>query len=417
MIQKTLHETYCKSGNKLNDWYCGQVGMVPYPIFSSYDIRDSGHKVAPVDANIFPAGFNNICSTDVDHASGLFDRYIKAHYARDIRSIMLVTEEHTQNPYYWDNVGTLLDILTATGRQVTVAFPKHLDAPVEVSNTIQRKFIVESGDIEKLRPDLIISNNDFSIFNPDWKIPWNTPVNPPRELGWYQRKKSTHFEKYNEVAREFAEVAGLDPAHFTVRTELFAHFDLEDEEATAALAARADQIIAELKIEYANKKFGGEPFLFMKNNAGTYGLAVIRVGSGADILELSYRNRKKMKAAKGGRAVSEVILQEGISSNVQHQGATAEPVIYMVGKDLGGGFLRAHPEKSDSESLNATGAIYKKLCVSDLLIGQADFPLENVYGWAARIGLVAIAREALAMNVTFPQYKTEMTPDQKLAKC
>ena len=89
---------------------------IPYPIFSSFDIRDSGFKVAQVDANIFPAGFNNICSTDVEHAAGLFDRYLKDHYAKDIRKILLVTEEHTQNTYYWDNVGTLSDILKASGR-------------------------------------------------------------------------------------------------------------------------------------------------------------------------------------------------------------------------------------------------------------------------------------------------------------
>jgi len=112
-----------------------------------------------------------------------------------------------------------------------------------------------------------------------------------------------------------------------------------------------------------------------------------------------------MKAAKGGRDVEEVIIQEGIPSIVQAENASAEPVIYMIGCELAGGFLRTHAEKSSTESLNSPGAVYKRLCVSDLAVRAEGCPQENVYGWSAKLGLLAIALEAEEMGVEFKKFK------------
>jgi glutamate--cysteine ligase len=167
-------------------------------------------------------------------------------------------------------------------------------------------------------------------------------------------------------------------------------------------------MIGELKTEYAKRGITQEPFVFVKNNAGTYGLAVLRVGHGDEVRAWNYKSRKKMKAAKGGRDVEEVIIQEGIPSRVQDEGASAEPVIYMIGSDLAGGFLRTHAEKSATDSLNSPGAVFKKLCVSDLIVSLEGSPLENVYGWSARLGLLAIAMEADQMKATFHGYNRKV---------
>ena len=171
------------------------------------------------------------------------------------------------------------------------------------------------------------------------------------------------------------------------------------------LAKQVDQFLANLKAEYARRGWNQEPFCFVKNNSGTYGLAVIRVASGEEVKEWTYKSRKKMKAAKGGRSVEEVIIQEGIPSIVTSDESTAEPVIYMIGSELAGGFLRTHAEKSATESLNSPGAVYKKLCVTDLADDRLGCPRENVYGWSAKLGLLAIGLEARQMNVQFKDYK------------
>ncbi|MCB0371324.1 MAG: glutamate--cysteine ligase, partial [Bdellovibrionales bacterium] len=249
------------------------------------------------------------------------------------------------------------------------------------------------------KPDLIINNNDFTEAHQDWAQSITTPQNPPRELGWYQRKKSRYFKFYNQLVYEFAEVAEIDPLLFEVKTELFPTFDINLLESKEKLALAVDNLIVNLKNQYEERNWTQKPFVFVKNNSGTYGLAVIKVESGKEILDWSYKSRKKMKAAKSGKDVEEVIIQEGIPSIVETDGVVAEPVIYMIGSSLAGGFLRTHGAKTSTDSLNSPGAIYKRLCVSDLAIRPEGCPMENVYGWTSKLGALAISMEAKEMGV------------------
>ncbi len=410
MVKDVLHRQILVHKNEICAWFKEKTGNLAYPVYSSYDIRDAGYKVSNVDANIFPAGFNNICPTDKETSVGLMASYIESHYGSKAKNILLVTEEHTSNPYYWDNVYTIQSLIEAAGRSVRVAIPRQLEEPLKIQSASGRELLVgsavkDSQLMQEFKADLIISNNDFSEAYEDWAGTIDVAMNPPRELGWYQRKKSRYFKFYNQLVSEFADVAKFDPFFLRVETDEFLHFDINGEESRNELAARVDQIIAKLKAEYQRRGIQQEPFVFVKNNAGTYGLAVIRVGSGGEVRQWSYKSRKKMKAAKGGREVEEVIIQEGIPSIVSAEGASAEPVIYMIGCELAGGFLRTHSEKSSTESLNSPGAVYKRLCVSDLAVRAEGCPQENVYGWSAKLGLLAIAMEAKEMGVDFKEYR------------
>lgn len=405
-----IHNAICKNYAQVNDWFCQKSKLLEYPIYSSYDIRDADFKISNVDANIYPAGFNNICPTDKETAVNLFKKYINIHYGPQIKKILLITEEHTKNPYYVENVVTIKGLLEEGGYQVAAAFPKDLPAPLELTSVTGKKLIIESGYensvfFREFNPDLVISNNDFSQSLAEWGAQSSKPVNPPRELGWYQREKSRYFENFNLLIGEFANIGGFDPFLFQVQTEKFAHFEINNEASLNQLADRVDSFLSTLQDTYKKNNVTMDPFCFVKNNAGTYGLGVVRVGSGQEVKEWTYNSRKKMKAAKGGREIQEVIIQEGIPSIISTDGATSEPVIYMVGAELAGGFMRTHAEKSSTESLNSPGAVYKKLCVTDLQDDRSSCPLENVYGWSAKIGLLAIGMEAQQMNVKFKDYK------------
>jgi glutamate--cysteine ligase len=409
MAQDQLHERTLKNKDAICDWYDSQIKDLSFPIYSSYDIRDSGYKVTNVDANIYPAGFNNICNVDQDHLPDLFKKYMQAHYLKPIQKILLITEEHTQNPYYLDNIETLLRVLQEAGFEVRAAFPSHLEQNLTLESARGKNVEIWSGAIGSsiwtdFNPDLVISNNDFSISHEEWGLQVKVPLNPPRELGWYQRKKSRYFKHYNDLVNDFAKVSGLDPFLLRVETEEFDHFDINSDESRKSLADQVGEFLNRLAQSYKERGLQQKPFAFVKNNSGTYGLAVIKVEDAREILDWSYKSRKKMKAAKGGREVEEVIIQEGIPSRVQSGGATAEPVIYMVGCELAGGFLRTHAEKNPMESLNSPGALYKRLCMSDLSVRPEECPMENVYGWTAKLGLLAIGREAQEMKVDYPGF-------------
>jgi glutamate--cysteine ligase len=413
MTHEILHKKICESCDKVNDWFVVKGKGLPFPIYSSFDIRDASFKLAPVDANIFPAGFNNVCLTDRENSVGIAKEFLDDHYSPDTRKILLLTEEHTQNPYYWDNVIAIRTILEGAGREVRVAIPKPLEKPIVVTAASGATLTVyhaqrEGGgvNIEGFKPDLIICNNDFSVENEDWAKDLATPMNPPRELGWYRRRKDRFFKIYNELAGEFCELIGVDPFYLRVETESFAGFEVDDEGSRDQLAAQAQKFYERLQAKYKANGIDREPFLFVKNNAGTYGLGVISVKHPDEIKSWNYKSRKKMKAAKGGREVTEVIIQEGIPTTVQAAGGkTAEPAIYMIGCQLSGGFLRTHSEKGDDDSLNSPGAVYQRLCMADLDIKLEGCSMENAYGWLARLAFLAVAQEAKELGVEFKNYR------------
>lgn len=408
-IRQHIHDQICKNYSDVQKWFTAKTRELSYPIYSSYDIRDSGYKVTNVDANIYPAGFNNICPTDKETSISLFKKYIDVHYPFNVKKILLITEEHTKNPYYLENVYTISDLLTQAGYQVRLSFPRDLPEVMTLESVTGHQLQFGSGYqespwVKDFAPDLVISNNDFSLALEEWGSQLDKPMNPPRELGWYQRKKSRYFKNYNQLATDFSELIQVDPFLLRVETEEFTEFDISSDVSRDHLASQVDTFLRRLKAQYTAEKIEQEPFCFVKNNSGTYGLGVIKVSSAQEIKAWTYNARKKMKAAKGGKNIEQVIIQEGIPSVVMADEAAAEPVIYMIGCELAGGFLRTHSEKSATESLNSPGAVYKKLCVTDLYDNRMKCPLENVYGWSAKLGLLAIGLEAKDMNIKFDRF-------------
>ncbi|MBC7458247.1 MAG: glutamate--cysteine ligase, partial [Bdellovibrionaceae bacterium] len=332
MSRDIIHDAACKNHDKIQAWFQEKTKQLEYPIYSSYDIRDASYKISNVDANIYPAGFNNICPTDKEAAPEIFKKYIQVHYGTGIKKILLITEEHTKNPYYMENVATIQDLLQQADFEVALAFPKELAEPITLQSSTGKILTFESGYensafFKSYNPDLVISNNDFSLSLAEWSDQNSRPTNPPRELGWYQRQKSRYFKHYNDLVNQFSEVAGIDPFLLRVETEEFLNFNINDETSRNELADQVQKFLDKLAVSYKERGINQKPFCFVKNNAGTYGLAVIKVSSAEEIKEWTYNSRKKMKAAKGGRDVEEVIIQEGIPSIVTSDSASAEPVI------------------------------------------------------------------------------------------
>lgn len=413
MIQDLVHRAIVQNLDEVAAWFERESEGLFFPFYSSFDVRDSGFKVAPVDANIFPAGFNNICPTDQESSEDLVRDYFHNHFPT-VKKVLLLTEEHTQNPYYWDNVATLQHLLQSPGLDVKLAFPRDIQSPLQLTSASGKVLLVEGArrrgdglDLDGWQPDLVISNNDFSEAYQEWIQGLKTPINPPHELGWHRRRKDEFFAQYNDLAKNFCSQIGIDPWLLQVRTRRFSEFDLASEENRKQLALTVDEEIDRIRQDYAERKISTKPFVFIKNSAGTYGLGVTQVESGADVLSWSYKSRKKMKAAKGGRDIEEVIIQEGVPTTLTSSGATAEPTIYMIGCRLAGGFLRTHESKGPRESLNSPGAVFRRLCVSDLKISVEGHPMENVYGWVAQISFLAIAREAAAHQITCPHFRCE----------
>ena len=187
--------------NKVTSWFEKKGSQKTIPFYSSFDIRDSGYKISCIDANVFPAGFNNICNEDQRSTVVLIKKYLQSHYP-SVRKILLLAEEHTKNMYYWDNIHTIQSLIEQAGYEVKVCVPGHAISSSQVFTSASGKKVKVSL-VKQEKGDLIISNNDFSV---QYDLPQDIPFNPCLEMGWSFRKKYNFFKEYNKIAGEFADL-------------------------------------------------------------------------------------------------------------------------------------------------------------------------------------------------------------------
>jgi glutamate--cysteine ligase len=99
----------------------------------------------------------------------LIQAYLKDKFP-DAKNILLLSEDHLKNIYYWENVITLSDLLRDSGYTVVVGMlSPDLQEATELQSfsgkTIRvEKVFSDSGQLITAQgpPDLVISNNDFS---------------------------------------------------------------------------------------------------------------------------------------------------------------------------------------------------------------------------------------------------------------
>ena len=210
---KDFNRNISENRDRLDLWINSQVKKAFIPLYTSVDLRISDYKIAPVDTNIFPAGFNNLSETFRNRASTLFKDYFNREYP-SIESILIVPELHTRNSFYWENIAVLKSIVENVGYRVEVGIISDEDLPQEMefeaaSGSKVKAYRALKRDnrvtIAGLNPDLLLINNDFSEMCPKTLRDITQPVEPPVEIGWHTRKKSIHFEFYNKLASEVAE--------------------------------------------------------------------------------------------------------------------------------------------------------------------------------------------------------------------
>ncbi len=386
-LEDHIHRQIITHYDKVKNWFQKKSQGRVFPFYSSFDMRSGGGKIAPVDANLFPAGFNNICDID-KHLAPLFCKtYLKKHHPK-VKNVILLAEEHTHNPFYWDNIYTLKVLLENTHlSSVWVCVPgKNILKNQTIISAKGYPIEVFTLKQKQKEANLIVSNNDFST---DYQLPESLLAIPSPLEGWRYRKKHHFFNQYNLLAQSFAKLIEIDPFILSIQTECFTNFDINNPDCLKKLKNQVTSFIKKLKPFYKKTK----PFVFLKNNSGTYGLGITRISCAEDIDHWNYKIRKKMKASKGGRKLTELILQEGIVSHLKTEGLVSEPVLYFIGEKVIGGFLRAHKHKGATDNLNSPGAVYRTLCISDLEIEVEGKVLENVYGWIAHLSALAVTFE------------------------
>lgn len=384
------------------------------PFYASVDLRNAGFKLAPVDTNLFPGGFNNLAPEFMPLCVQAIMVAVEK-ICPDARGVLLVPENHTRNTFYLQNVATLQSILRQAGMKVRVGtLIPEITAPTELALPDGRKLLLEpivrSGrrvELAGFDPCTILLNNDLSAGIPKILEGIDQPIIPPMHAGWSTRLKSNHFSAYREVAKDFAELIGIDPWLIDPYFGVCGEINFQERTGEECLAGWVDDILKRTAAKYREYGISQQPFVIVKADAGTYGMGIMSVYSSEQVRELNRKQRTKMAASKGGQAVTQVIMQEGVYSfeTWGAEEAVAEPVVYMIDHYVVGGFYRVHKNRGVDENLNAPGMHFEPLAFAQpcnapdvRLAPNADPNRFYAYGVIARLALVAAARELAAVR-------------------
>ncbi|MGA1326008.1 MAG: glutamate--cysteine ligase [Rubrivivax sp.] len=384
------------------------------PFYSSVDIRNAGFKLAPVDTNLFPGGFNNLTPEMLPLAVQAAMAAIEK-ICPEAKNLLLIPEKHTRNTFYLMNVRRLVQIFHQAGLNVRLGtLDEAVKEPMRLSLPDGDELVVEPLirargrlGLKHFDPCTILLNNDLSGGIPQvLQGLYEQYLLPPLHAGWAVRRKTRHFQSYEEVAKRFAKLLGMDP---WLINPLFGRCDQVDFAESAGLdcvQTQVDALLGKVRRKYKEYGIAEKPFAIVKADNGTYGMGIMTVRDAKELADINRRTRNKMSVVKEGQAVSEVIIQEGVPTYERINDAVAEPVVYMIDRYVVGGFYRVHAERGIDENLNAPGSSFVPLAFdqSQQLPRPGERPGASapnrfyMYGVIGRLAMLAASYELEATD-------------------
>jgi len=372
------------------------------PFYTSVDVRNSGFKLAPVDTNLFPCGWNNLTPEMLPLAVQAAMAAIEK-ICPEARNLLVVPENHTHNTFYLSNLLQLKRIFHQAGLNVRfgslnpdIKEPTSFNVPNGEAITIEPLIRSDTRlGLKDFDPCTILLNNDLSAGIPGMLEDLHEQfLLPPLHACWSVRRKSRHFQAYEEVAKRFGKLLGMDPWLINPLYAKCGEVDFAAGVGMDSLSSNVDALLTKIRRKYKEYGINEKPFVIVKADNGNCGMGIMTV---RDVKDLDLQNIKPQE----GLTLTEVIVQEGVLTNERVNDAVAEPVVYMMDRFVVGGFYRVHAERAVDESLNAPGASFVPLAFADSSRlpqpgrkpGSSSPNRFYMYGVIARLAMLAASYE------------------------
>src|SRR5665647_1005288 len=384
------------------------------PFYSSVDIRNAGFKLAPVDTNLFPGGWNYLTPEMLPLAVQAAMAAIEK-ICPEARNLLVVPENNISDSFYLSNVLQLKRIFHQAGLNVRfgslsaeIKEPTTLNLPTGESITIEPLIRTDRRlGLKDFDPCTILLNNDLSAGIPGILEDLHEQyLLPPLHAGWTTRRRSQHFQCYEEVAKRMGKLLGADPWLINPMFEKCAAVKLAEGNGVECLHSRVDVLLAKIRRKYKEYGIKEKPFVAVKADNGSHGIGILSVHDAKDLPALSQRMRDQMSGRSDTEPEHDILIQEGVLTQERMNDAVAEPVVYMMDRYVVGGFYRVHAHRGVDENHTAPGASYVPLAFEQ----STHLPQPGVrpgasapnrfymYGVVARLAMLAASYELEATD-------------------
>jgi glutamate--cysteine ligase len=384
------------------------------PLYCSVDIRNAGFKLAPVDTNLYPDGWHNLSPEMLPLAVQAAQAAIEK-ICPEARNLLIVPENGKPSSFYLASLVRLREIFRMAGlnvrfgsidpalkRAAALPLPDGDKLTLEPAQRLRYRVGLKNFD-----PCTILLNNDLAAGAPGILEELHEQyLLPPLQAGWSVRRKSRHFQCYEEVSKRFGKLLGIDPWLINPMYATCGEIDIHEPSGGECLRANVDALLGKLRRKYKEYGINEKPFVVVKADHGTRGMGIMTVRDVKDLAQLG----RKLPPGKDATQVprGEVIIQEGVLTNERIHDAVAEPVVYMIDRYVVGGFYRVHAERGTDENLNAPGERFVPLAFA----GGAQLPRPGARGEASApnrfymygvIGRLAMVAASYELEATDPE--------------
>jgi glutamate--cysteine ligase len=234
---------------------------------------------------------------------------------------------------------------------------------------------------------------------------------PPLHAGWPIRRKSRHFKSYEEVAKKFAKLLGMDPWLINPMYAQCGKVDFSQPAGLECVRSNVEVMLAKIRRKYKEYGINEKPFVVIKADNAT-GIGILAVRDVKELDDPERLARARTGLVREGQELDEVIIQEGVPSYERINEAVAEPVVVMIDRYVVGGFYRVHADRGVDENLSAPGSRYLPLAFA----GSSQLPKPGakpgasapnrfyMYGVIGRLAMLAAAYELEATDPEAESY-------------
>ncbi len=337
------------------------------PFYTSVDVRNAGFKLAPVDTNLFPNGWNILTPPMLPLAVQAAQAAIEK-ICPEARNLLIVPDNHTHNTFYLSNLAQLRRVFQMAGLNVRIGSISPdvkkivtMDLPHGESITLEPVVRTKGRiGVKDFDPCTILLNNDLRAGVPGILEDLHEQyLLPPLHAGWANRRKSAHSKAFEEVSKRFGKLIGVDHWLINPMFDKCPDVDFSTAEGVQGLIAKAEALLGRIRKKHKEYGIKEKPFVVLKPDNGDPRMAVLTVRDAKEIENL------RTQVVGSGEAVFEVLLQEGVLTCERVNDAVAEPVVYMMDRYVVGGFYRVHPQRKVDENLNAPGSSFVPLAFAE----------------------------------------------------
>ena len=424
------------------------------PFYCSVDVRHAGFKLAPVDINLCPHGWNNLTPEMLPLAVQAAMAAIEK-ICPEARNLLIIPENEPRDTFYWANVLQLKRLFHQAGLNVrfgslsaTTEKPVTMKLPGGESLTLEPLLRTERRlGLKDFDPCTILLNNDLSAGIPGILEDLHEQfLLPPLHASGSVRRKSNHYKAYEEVTKRFAKLVGIDYWLINPAFTSCGEVDFANAASVEQLREHIDALLVKIKRKYKEYGIAERPFVVIKAEGGedgAHGAGIMMVRDGKDLDAIAAKVLGKAatesaaklaaKPTKTGKSatpekpekpekptkpahaavVADIIIQEGVLTNERVNAAVAEPVVYMIDRFVVGGFYRIHSGRGPDENLCTPGSSFVPLAFADS--GRLPQPGEKsgangpnrfyMYGVVARLAMLAASYELEATDPNAEVYE------------